>query len=146
MILSVCVKLKDIYEQGCHFKWIRPHACPRCNSVRVWGHGYVLACFDGFATGLWLRRFRCPDCSCIIRMKPKGYFPRFQTPIHTILVCLTQRLSGDTWNAGLSTSRQRHWLAALKRKTMACFGMGTDWIAAFYRLRKRGLIPVSRAI
>jgi len=79
-------------------------------------------------------------------MKPKGYFPRFQTPIHTILVCLTQRLSGDTWNAGLSTSRQRHWLAALKRKTMACFGMGTDWIAAFYRLRKRGLIPVSRAI
>lgn len=146
MILSVCVKLKDIDEQGRNFKWPKPDDCPRCRSVRIWGHGYVLANFDGFAASLWLRRYRCPDCNCIIRMKPEGYFRRFQTPIHTIIACLTQRLSGGVWDAGFSTSRQRHWLAALKRKTMAYFGVGNDWISAFYRLKDMGRIPVSRAI
>ncbi len=146
MILSVCVKLKDIDEQGRNFKWPKPDDCPRCRSVRIWGHGYVLANFDGFAAKLWLRRYRCPDCNCIIRMKPEGYFRRFQAPIITILDCLNQRVSGGRWKPDLSTSRQRHWLAALKRKTMAYFCIESDWIAAFSRLMKMGQIPVSRAI
>lgn len=146
MILTVCVKLNKIYEQGRNFPWIRPHACPRCTSARVWGHGFVLAYFDGFAKGIWLRRFRCPDCNCIVRMKPKGYFPRFQVPIDIILAVLTKRLSGGKWDAGLSASRQRHWLCALKRKTMAFFGFGFDLMAAFYRLMNKGIVPVSRAV
>ena len=146
MILSVCVKLKDLYEQGRNFQWPKPHDCPRCCSVRIWGHGFVLANFDGFPFGLWLRRYRCPDCNCIIRMKPEGYFHRFQTPIQTIMDCLNQRLSTGRLNRDLSLSRQRHWLAALKRKTMAFFGLEKDWIASFSRLINMGQIPVSRAI
>ena len=146
MILSVCVKLKDIDEQGRNFKWPKPNDCPRCCSVRIWGHGYVLANFDGFATSLWLRRYRCPDCNCIIRMKPEGYFRRFQAPTDTIFDCLNRRLSGSRWNLNLSTSRQRHWLAGLKRKTVAYLGLGIDWLTAFYRLINMGQIPVSRAI
>ena len=65
MILSVCAKLNEIHEQGCKFNWTKPDRCPRCNSARLWGHGYVPAYFDGFAEGLLLRRFRCPDCGCI---------------------------------------------------------------------------------
>ena len=76
MILSVCVKLKEIDEQGRNFHWPKPCGCPKCRSARLWGHGFVLAYFDGFSFGLWLRRYRCPDCNCIIRMKPEGYFPR----------------------------------------------------------------------
>ena len=146
MILSVCVKLKDIDEQGRNFHWPKPPDCPRCCSVRIWGHGFVLAYFDGFAFGLWLRRYRCPDCNCIIRMKPEGYFPRFQASIETIYSCLKQRLCTGRWNRDLSTSRQRHWLAALKRKTMAFFGIGNDWILSFPRLMDMDRIPVSRAI
>jgi len=52
-------------------------------------------------------------------MKPMGYFRQFQAPIQTIFDCLHQRVSGGRWNPELSRSRQRHWLAALKRKTMA---------------------------
>jgi len=79
-------------------------------------------------------------------MKPKGYFPRFQAPVDTILACIAKRLSGGKWDAGLSASRQRHWLFALKRKTIAFFGFGNDLTTAFYRLLKKGFIPVSRAI
>ena len=45
MILTVCVKLKDIFEQGRNFNWIKPKRCPRCRSVRIWGHGFVTAYF-----------------------------------------------------------------------------------------------------
>ena len=146
MILSVRVKLKKIDEQGRNFLWQRPCDCPRCRSTRIWGHGFVLAYFDGFSFGLWLRRYRCPNCNCIIRMKPEGYFPRFQAPIHTVFDCLNQRLANGKWKRELSLSRQRHWLAALKRKAMAFFGIGTDLLTAFSLLMNMGRIPVSRAI
>ena len=146
MILSICVKLKDLYEQGRNFVWPKPEGCLRCCSVRVWGHGYVLANFDGFSESLWLRRYRCPDCHCIIRMKPEGYFPRFQAATDKVVHCLRKRLSSGRWDHELSTSRQRHWLAALKRKTMAFFGFDKDWLSAFFRLQEMEQIPVSRAI
>ena len=146
MILSVCVNLKEIDNRGRGFKWPKPCHCPRCCSVRIWGHGYVLANFDGFPGSLWLRRYRCPDCHCIIRMKPEGYFQRFQASTAIIVHCLRKRLSTGRWNAGLSTSRQRHWLAALKRNTMAFFGFDDDWFVAFFRLQAMGQTPVSRAI
>ena len=146
MILFVRAKLKDIYEQGRNFNWPKPDRCPRCGSMRLWGHGFVLAYFDKIAHGVYLRRYRCPDCNCITRMKVKGYFDRFHTTIHTIRSCLMHRLIYGRWLTMLSTSRQRHWLAALKRKTMALFDTSMDLMAAFDRLTTMGIIPVSRAI
>jgi hypothetical protein len=104
----------------------------------------VAAFFDGFVESLWLRRYRCPDCKCILRMKPEGYFNRFRAPIDTIRTCLGDRLLRGLWPRFLSNSRRRHWLSALKRKTAAFFGMGTDLMSAFDRLIGIGQIPVSR--
>ena len=146
MILFVCAKLKDIYEQGRNFKWVRPDRCPRCRSVRVWGHGFVTAYFDGFDGYFFLRRFRCPDCACVIRMKPEGYFKRFHAPIDTIRSCLHLRLKHGKWNPSIEKSRQRYWLLALKRNAMAFFGLGHDLLSAFERLMGMGKIPVSRGI
>jgi len=146
MIISVCVDLKQIFLQGREFKWIKPDNCLRCGSVRLWGHGFVSAYFDGFGQALLLRRFRCPDCRCVIRMKPTGYFPRFQARITKIRICLSFRLFSGNWLEDLSKSRQRHWLWALKRKSAAFFSVGQHLIDAFDRLMKMGRIPVSRAI
>ncbi len=146
MILFVCVKLNEIHDQGRKFNWIRPHSCPRCGSDRLWGHGFVMAHFDGFAQGLFLRRFRCPDCSCIIRLRPQGYFKRFQTSVHVIRVCLEQRLLGGKWPLGPSHQRQRHWLSALKRKSVAFFGVFQDLMAGFDRLIKMDQIPICRTV
>jgi len=144
MIIPVSVILNDIFQQGRKFNWKKPAKCPRCHSVRVWGHGFVAAFFDGFGESLWLRRYRCPDCKCILRMKPEGYFRRFRVPIATVRTCLRDRLSNGPWLWSLSKSRQRHWLSALKRKAAAFFGMGTDLMSAFDKLMRRGQIPVSR--
>jgi hypothetical protein len=102
----------------------------------------VLTYFDGFAQGILLRRYRCPDCHFVIRMKPKGCFRRFHATIETIESRLNIRLSSGRWNAGISTSRQRHWLSALKRKAIAYFDWPRDLMCAFHRLKERGLVPV----
>ncbi len=146
MILLVRAKLKDIYTQGRDFHWIKPDQCPRCGSVRVWGHGYVAAYFDDFFESLLLRRFRCPDCACVIRMKPKGYFRRFQASIHAIRCCLSHRVSSGQWNVSVGKSRRRHWLCALKRNAAAFFGLDHDLLSAFDHLVAMGKIPVSRGI
>lgn len=144
--MPVCVKLNEIHAQGRNFKWTKPGNCPRCQSVRLWWHGFVLACFDGFAQALFLRRLRCPDCNCIVRMKPEGYFKRLQASIKTIRDCLEKRLSTGHWQPQLSKPRQRHWLAALKRKCMAYLGPTMDLLSGFDQLIHNGAIPVSRAI
>jgi transposase-like protein len=118
MILTVSVFLNEIYHQGRKFKWKRPKLCPRCGSVRVWGHGFVAAFFDGFDQCVYLRRYRCADCNCVIRLKPKGYFSRFRARIDTIRECIYQRVLTGNWTGVISRSRQRHWLSALKKKAL----------------------------
>ena len=146
MVIPVSAILNEIFRQGRNYNWKKPTKCPRCHSVRVWGHGFVAAFFDGFDESLMLRRYRCPDCKCILRMKPKGYFLYFRAPIERVRACLCGKLSSGRWPCGLSVSRQRHWLSALKRKATAFFGVGTDLMAAFDTLCSMGQIPVSRSL
>jgi hypothetical protein len=111
----------------------------------VWGHGFVLAYFDGVATGIYLRRYRCPECCCVIRLRPRGYFSRFQASIETIRSSLCRRLAYGRYPPGLSRSRQRHWLKALVKNTVAYLGHGfkNRLLAAFDRLMSMGKVPVS---
>ena len=69
MIVSVLVSIKEIVAKGRIFPWPRPVVCPRCEGNRVWGHGFVSAFFDGFVDGVLLRRYRCPDCHCVLRLR-----------------------------------------------------------------------------
>jgi hypothetical protein len=105
-----------------------------------------MAYFDGFSNALWLKRFRCPDCRCIVRMKPKGYFRRFQASIDVIRSSLSKRLTAGKWCTGRSTSRQRHWLSALRSNVAAVLGTGGQLMTGFDRLILMGIVPVSRGI
>ena len=148
LILFVDAKIKKILALGRKYPWPRPALCPQCKGPRVWGHGFVLAYFDCCSEGVLLRRYRCPGCGCVIRVRPKGYFPRFQASIHTIRFCLSHRLNMGRWPPGLSRSRQRHWIRALRRRTVAY--LADTWshglMAAFDLLLLQGVIPVSRSI
>jgi hypothetical protein len=109
----------------------------------------VAAFFDGFAQAVFLRRYRCPDCHLILRLKPKGYWPRFQASIPTILESLTYRLTYYRWPPLLSRQRQGHWLRSLIRKVR--FHLEVAWEGDLMEgLRilweDRGIVPVSRAI
>jgi hypothetical protein len=113
----------------------------------VWGHGFVLTCFDGFQEALWLRRYRCPVCSAVITMRPSGYFRGFQAPARTIRSSIAHKYYKGRWLPGISRTRQQHWLKALRRRVVAFFGLRCpfDLIGAFDWFVREGMLPVSRS-
>ena len=147
MILFINLDLKKIAQLGRKYRWPRPSSC-RCGNHMVWSHGFVQACFAGFSHALEMRRYRCPLCGCVIRLRPKGYFARIQSAKASIRRILDYRISTGFWPAGKSTSRWRHWLAALKRNAVVILGItwGQQLMAAFDRLLDMGRVPVSRTI
>jgi hypothetical protein len=147
LLLQVDVCVKEIFEQGKLFPWPRPPDCPRCHG-RIWGHGFVEAYFDGFAQALFLRRYRCPDCHLVLRLRPRDYWPRFQASVTTILKSLVHRLTLHRWPSFLSRQRQGHWLRSLIRKVRWHWGVGWEGnlLSAFEVLWDQGIVPVSRVI
>ena len=148
MILPVTANLKEIEEKGRNYQWVRPEVCVRCRATRPWGHGFVESWFDGYVRALLLRRYRCPVCGCVIKLKPRGFFRRFQARIETIRFHIIRRLKTGKWPLGSSSARCRHWLRGLKRQTMAHLGIECMGYLpqAFDRLTEMGKVPVSRAI
>ena len=148
MIFSVPVSIKEIVSRGTDFPWNRPSECPRCGGSRVWGHGFVGAFFDGFSCQILLRRYRCPDCHCVLRLRPSGYFKRFQAPVEHIRSSIAYRLQYGRWPEGSSRARQSLWLRALYRKIVAHLGQGFKMrlMEGFDYLTQMDEVPVSRRI
>ena len=148
MIVSFCVSIKEIVEQGRDFPWPRPESCSQCHGNRVWGHGFVGALFDGFVEQVLLRRWRCPDCRCVMRARPSGYFARIQASAESIRSSIACRLKTGRWPPGLSRSRQGYWLRSLVRQIEAHLKdeRVSGPIEGFDRLIGKGIIPVCRSI
>jgi hypothetical protein len=148
MILPVSVNLKEIVEKGRNYPWSRPEVCLCCRQSHVWGHGFVEALFDGYVEALLLRRYRCPVCGCVIKLRPEAYFSRFQASKESIRCHILKRLQAGKWPRGSSSGRCRHWLRALRRQVVAHLGL--EWLShlleAFDRLVSLGKVPVSRCI
>lgn len=148
MVMFFAVKLKDLFEKGRDYPWQKPAKCPCCISYRLWGHGFAEALFDGYDTPLVLKLYRCPDCGSVIRIRPKGYFKRFQASIETIRSSITLKSERNRWLPDISRTRQCHWFRALQKRIKA-YLTGT-WIdgavAGFEYLLQLGQIPVSRFI
>ena len=145
MIIFVCADLKKILHKRRKYPWPKPKVCPRCQMSKLLGHGFVLSYFDDVPGGVYLRRYRCPECCCVIRLRPGGYFPRIQATIETIRSSLSKRMGQGRYLLGLSRSRQRHWLKALVKNTVAYLGHGFKGrlLEAFDRLMNMGKVPVS---
>lgn len=149
MIWSIVVDLNQIHDLGRDYPWPRPDRCLRCRNWRLWGHGFVMRYFDGFATALFLKCFRCPSCGCVITPRPQSHFPRIRSSKETIRTHLDRRLDTGRWPpSSLSRSRLRHWLAHLKCHIQA--RLTSTWslgeIAGFDRLLTLGLVPVARPV
>jgi len=149
MIVEVSGDVKEIKEKdgGRGYDWPRPDRCPHCSGVRIWGHGFVWAFFESLVAGLYLKRYRCPCCGCVMRMKPVGYFRGFTVTVAEIRSSVSSRVECGTWLGYLGHNRQRHWLRALNRQVMAYLGI--SWlellVEGFDALVGKGIIPVSRS-
>ncbi|HEY7556528.1 MAG TPA: hypothetical protein VIH18_17140 [Candidatus Binatia bacterium] len=145
--MDVCVK--TLVELGRKYQWQRPQRCPKCQGLRVWGHGYVEAYFDEAGSPcVLLKRYRCPECGVVIRMRPMGYWRRIQASIAVVRQWVLDRLEKGRWPPGSNPARGRHWLRALKRQVRTHLGMSyTERIAeGFFELMRRGVCAVSRAV
>ena len=148
MIIFVKVKLKKLLKKKRNYPWPRPESCPRCCDYKVWGHGYAHAIFDGYKEPLLLKLYRCPVCGCVIRLRPSGYFKRFQAKIKTIRSCISHKEKHNKWLSAIPPTRQRHWLRALQRRIKAY--LGDTWaqglLKAFDHFMTLGHVPVARSI
>ncbi len=148
MIIFVSVKLKKLFKKKRNYSWPRPKSCPRCSDYKVWGHGYAQAIFDGYKEPLLLKLYRCPVCGCVIRLRPSGYFKRFQAKIKTTRSCISHKEQHNTWLSAIPPTRQRHWLRALQRRIKAY--LGDTWaqglLKAFDHFMTLGHVPVTRNI
>jgi len=145
--VEVCVK--TLLEVGRQYPWQRPQRCPKCQGLRVWGHGYVEAYFDEAGSAcVLLKRYRCPECGVVIRMRPSGYWRRIQATVAAVRQCVLHRLEKGRWPPGSNPARQRHWLGALKRQVRTHLGISyAERIAeGFSELLRRGVCAVSRAV
>lgn len=134
---------------GRQYPWEKPKQCPQCQGNRLWGHGYVAAYFDEAGSqSVLLKRYRCPECGVVIRLRPVGYWKRIQATIATVRQCLIDRLEKGRWPPGCNCARGRHWLGGLRRQVRTHLGMSyADQLAeGFSELVHRGVCAVSRAV
>jgi len=104
--------LKKIQELEKKFLWKNPGTCPACGSPRLWGHGFVLRNFFGFAAGLWMKRWRCPDCGAVHTCRPANYLAGMQYPQHIHRMSLEAKLAGKPFLENISRQSQQHWWKA----------------------------------
>ena len=148
MIVKVKADIKQIFKLGKKFKWQKPVKCSQCHEATLWGHGFVLSFFDSFDQGLYLKRYRCPWRRTVFKLKPFGYFNRFQANIKMIFLSIWNRVCKNRYLPGLSWSRQHFWFTALKRNITAYLSNTWDKgiIAGFFRLIRMDKIPVTSSI
>jgi hypothetical protein len=149
MIYFVSVLLKDIFEQGKDYPWVRPAVCPECGHYRLWGHGFTARYFQGYPCCLYLKCYRCPNCKLVITLRPDSHFSRVRSSRETIRSHLEQRLDNGRWpRSTLSRPCLRHWLTNLARQALA--RLTDSWkdglISAFDRLVATGVTPITRTI
>jgi len=149
LILFVDLCVKTLVGLGRKYPWQRPERCPKCGGVRVWGHGFVPAYFDEAGSQcVFLKRYRCPQCRVVIRMRPSGYWRRIQAAVAAVVQCVLDRIEKGRWPPGSNAARGRHWLRALKRQVRTHLGMSyAERIGeGFAELLRRGVCAVSRAV
>lgn len=99
---------------GKDFSWEKPESCPSCGGIRLWGHGFVLRYFCGFPQGLWLKRYRCPDCGAVHTVRPVEFSPGFHYPWKKIQASLDQKMRGGIFQKNTSRQCQQYWLKAYR--------------------------------
>jgi hypothetical protein len=144
LVLHVAVNVQRLVELGKIYPWPRPKRCLSCGSGRVWGHGYAQRYFEGYVYPLWVKRFRCPDCSCVYTMRPDLFYRRFRHPSATILASLVTRLREHRWLSCLPRQNQQYWYSGFRLQVIR-FSNVPD-TAVLDTVLSYGLVPVSHSL
>jgi hypothetical protein len=67
---------------------------------------------------VWIKRWRCPDCTAVHTCRPENFWRRFLAPICFIIQCLYDKLEGKLWSKTVSRQRQQYWRHGYIRQSM----------------------------
>jgi len=112
MILFSKITLEELAKLGKEYKW-ENHPCEDCKR-NMWGHGFVLRYFAETSNEIYLKRYRCPECSTVVTTRPEGYWKFIRNSIGSICQALRSKLKG-AWPWGCSRQRGGHWLRRFVR-------------------------------
>ena len=102
------ITLEELSKNGKNYKWDKFH-CDKCER-NMWGHGFVGRYFSSISEAIFLKRYRCPNCSTVVTIRPEGYWPYIRSSIDLIFQALRSRIRDGFWLVGFSRQRGGHWL------------------------------------
>jgi len=108
MILHFKITLNKLSKSGKKYKWPK-HYCECCKRY-MWGHGYVSRYFAAILNEVFLKRYRCPDCSVVVTTRPEGYWARARSSIFSIYEALKAKLNFGSWPLQFPRQRGGHWI------------------------------------
>ena len=114
LIVYLSVDCNQLSAEGKSFRWLRPSRCPSCDGARLWGHGYVRRFFDDFSDALWMKRWRCPECSAVHTARPHRFWRGFWAPRSAILKSLASKEYENHWLPSPARQRQQYWWRGLQ--------------------------------
>lgn len=114
LLLYWSVDVKSLHVLGKSYPWPKPMQCPTCEGQRIWGHGYSSRYFEGFIEPLWVKRYRCPDCSAVHTCRPRTYFARYRYPVLAVLMSLLNKVIHGRWLRCISRQNQLPWYRAAR--------------------------------
>ncbi len=110
LLLLYCrVDVKGLFELGKRYPWPRPQRCPRCEGMRLWGHGYAARYFEGFMEPLWVKRYRCPECQAVHTYRPDQYFERYRYSVVDVVMSLLNKIIHGRWLRCVNRQSQLPW-------------------------------------
>jgi len=146
LVLQVAINVKRLFELGKEYPWPRPERCLSCNSLRVWGHGYVQRYFDDYLQALWVKRLRCPDCRTVYTLRPDLFYRGFRYSFQTILSSLAKRMEHQCWLSYVPRQNQQYWYKGLLLQAQRFRTVLRPTMHTVREIISRGFIPVSHAL
>lgn len=145
LILHFDLDVKRLVDEGKSYPWPKPDRCPRCEGNRLWGHGYVQRYFEGWSEGIWVKRYRCPDCRAVHTMRPERFYKGFYYSIWTILLSLLNRILHGRWVRCLSRQVQQYWWRGLWKQASRFHNVKISDSLTLAQLLREDIIPVTHS-
>jgi len=114
LILHFPVSVKEIFLLGKKYPWPMLERCPACSGARLWSHGFVARYFEGFMEALWMKRFRCPDCSAVHTCRPCGFLQGIRFSAEVVSECLRRKIAECRWFSCVVRQNQQYWYRCLR--------------------------------
>ena len=107
MIFFTKITIEELSKNGKDHKWGK-YFCDKCQR-NMWGHGFVMRYFAEASGEIYLKRYRCPDCSTVVTTRPETHWKSIRSSIQAIYEALKSKLAGF-WPLGFPRHRGQHWL------------------------------------